>query len=315
MKKLSFENGDTMPVVGLGTWKATGTEIKKTIKEAVHMGYRHIDTATIYGNEKEIGDALQELFADRVVTRDELFITSKLWNNAHHPEDVLPALQESLDRLRLKYLDLYLIHWPIAFKHGVMSPENASDYVSLEEVPIAETWKKFEQAKQQGLAKHIGVSNFSVTKLKDLLGKAKLQPEVNQVELQPMLQQSDLINYCNENQILVTAYSPLGSGDRSEAMKSGDEPNLFEIPAIQNIAEKHSVHPAAVLVAWHVNRGTSVIPKSTNPDHMKSNLQAANLVLDSEDMETIAALDRNYRFITGKFFECPEKGYVNVYDE
>ncbi len=315
MKNIKFNNGDLFPAVGLGTWKAKGGDVKQAIRDAVHSGYRHIDTAAIYDNEEEIGEALEILFKSGEIKRSDLFITSKLWNDAHHPDDVLPALKESLSKLKLDYLDLYLIHWPVVFKSGVKMAQSPDDYVPLTDVPIGETWKKMEAARELGLAKHIGVSNFSIKKLKDLLGKARFHPEVNQVELHPLLQQNNLLDFCNENKIVLTAYSPLGSGDRSEQMKAANEPSLFEIPMIQKIAEKHHVHSAEILISWHVQRGTAVIPKSTSAKHIASNLKAADLILSEEDMNEIASLDKNYRFITGKFWDMPEKGYENVYDE
>ena len=315
MKHLQFRNGDTAHAIGLGTWKAKGETVKNAIKEAVRAGYRHIDTAAIYDNETDIGEAIQELIKEGTITRDQLFITSKLWNNAHKSEDVLPALNESLKKLQLDYLDLYLIHWPVAFKKEEIFPQDASGYVSLSEVPISETWTQMEKAKESHLAKHIGVSNFSKKKLDALVNVAKVQPEMNQVELHPLLQQNDLYEYCQSKNVLLTAYSPLGSGDRSAEMKAADEPNLFEIPTIKSIANKHKVHPAKVLLNWHVQRGTGVIPKSTTPKNIKANYEAAELELDQDDMDSIARLDMNYRFINGKFFELPGNGYENIYDE
>jgi alcohol dehydrogenase (NADP+) len=315
MKNLVFRNGDTLPILGLGTWKATGNDVKQAVIDAVHLGYRHIDTAAIYGNETEIGEALAELFEKKIIRREELFITSKLWNDAHAPEDVLPALKDSLQKLKLGYLDLYLIHWPIAFRKGIPMPLGPEDFIPLLDLPIENTWTEMEEVKSMGLTKHIGVSNFSIRKLEQLLENAKLAPEVNQVELHPLLQQNELYNFCRKNDILLTAYSPLGSGDRSTQMKAYNEPNLFEIPTIQQIAKKHEVHPAQVLINWHVKRGVSVIPKSATKVHIESNLRAAQLDLDEDDMQAIAQLNRQYRFITGKFFDMPEKGYLNVYDE
>jgi alcohol dehydrogenase (NADP+) len=315
MKTLKFENNDTMHAIGLGTWKAKGNKLKDAIRSALATGVRHIDTAAVYGNEEEIGEVLAEVFAEGSIKREDVFITSKLWNDAHKESHVIPALQDSLKKLQLDYLDLYLIHWPVAFKPGVSFPSTPSDYLSLEEVPIEETWKQMEVAKESGYARHIGVSNFSKKKLKDLVDKAKHKPEMNQVEMHPLLQQKELVDFCKEENIFLTAYSPLGSGDRSSEMKAQDEPSLMEIESIKKIAKKHDATPAQVLINWHANRGTAVIPKSTTPSHIESNFRAAKVELDKEDMETIASLDKNYRFITGKFFEAPEKGYVNIYDE
>jgi len=315
MKTLEFENNDQMQAIGLGTWKATGDEVKRAVKDAIEAGVRHIDTAAIYGNESEIGEALQEVFAEGTVSRSDVFITSKLWNNAHTKEAVMPALEDSLRKLQLDYLDLYLIHWPVAFKPGVAMPSDQNEYLSLDEAPIIATWKEMEKTKTQGFARHIGVSNFSKKKLEDLVAKAELKPEMNQVEMHPLLQQNDLVSYCHSNNIKLTAYSPLGSGDRSAAMKGENEPNLMDIPEIKDIAAKHQVSSAQVLINWHTQRNTSVIPKSVTKSHIISNFEAANVPLDSEDMKTIAGLDKNYRFITGKFFEAPDKGYVNIYDE
>ncbi len=315
MKTLRFTNNDTIQSIGLGTWKATGETVKTAVIEAINAGYRHIDTAAIYGNEIEIGEALAEVFKTGKIKREDLFITSKLWNDAHAEADVILALKDSLKRLQLDYLDLYLIHWPVAFEHGVLFPGKASEYITLDKLPIIETWTEMEKAKNEGLAKHIGVSNFSKLKLQDLVSKATIKPEVNQIEMHPLLQQNELFNYCKSENIIVTGYSPLGSGDRSSEMKAENEPNLMDIDIIKNIATKHQVSPAQILLAWHCNRGTVVIPKSTSKNHIASNFEAASIILDKNDMDSIASLDKNFRFINGKFFEMPGSGYSNLYDE
>jgi alcohol dehydrogenase (NADP+) len=315
MKTLQFSNKDKMHAIGLGTWKAKGNEVKNAVKQALYIGYRHIDTAAVYDNETEIGEALAEVFAEGKIKREEVFITSKLWNDSHKDGYVIPALQESLKKLQLEYLDLYLIHWPVAFKPGIGYPEKPSDYIPLEDCPIIETWKQMETAKEKRYVRHIGVSNFSKKKLKDLVSKAKSKPEVNQVELHPLLQQNELLEYCKSENIFLTGYSPLGSGDRSDTMKGEDEPNLMEIDTIKKIAKKVNATTAQVLIAWHAHRDCAAIPKSTSKDHIKANFQAANVTLDNEDLENIAKLDKNYRFITGKFFEMPGSGYSNIYDE
>ncbi len=315
MKTLNFRNNDEMPAIGLGTWKATGEEVKKAVKEALNAGFRHIDTAAIYQNEIEIGQALKEVFDEGEIKREDVFITSKLWNDAHGEGEVIPALQESLKRLQLDYLDLYLIHWPVSFVSGVLFPQKPSEYIPPEKSPIVTAWSQMEQAKSERLARHIGVSNFSVKKLKNLVSQATTKPEVNQVELHPLLQQQALIDYCNREEILITSYSPLGSGDRAPEMKGDNEPNLMALKTIVDIAKKHQISPAQVLISWHLHRDCSVIPKSSSKNHIEANYNAHQVALDAIDMQNIALLDKNYRFITGKFFEMPGSGYTNIYDE
>jgi len=315
MKKFEFGNHDTIPAIGLGTWKANGKELKKAVKDAIYAGYRLIDTATNYGNEKIIGEALAEVFSEGEIFREDLFITSKLWNDCHCDGDVIPALEESLRHLQMDYLDLYLIHWPVAFRHGVEFPQGPDDYLPLSEVPSSETWEQMEKAKNLGLARHIGVSNFSEKKLKELITSAGIKPEMLQIELHPLLQQKSLLEYCKKNNILVTAYSPLGSGDRSSSMKASDEPNMLDIDLLKEIAEAHGATVPQILIAWNVNRGCTVIPKSTTKEHIISNLEAYSIELGQEEMKKIENLDRNYRYINGKFFDAPSKGYENIYDE
>ncbi len=315
MQTLKFSNGDELPAIGLGTWKSEKGEVGKAVHLAIEAGYRHIDCAATYGNETEIGEAFSEIFKKGEVKREELWITSKLWNNAHKKEDVIPALEQSLNDLQLDYLDLYLIHWPVAFKPGVASPKSDEDYLSMEEVPIIETWNILVEAKKRGLVKHIGVSNFSIPKLKDLLGKTNQPPEMDQVELHPYLQQDDLLNFCKANKIHMTGYSPLGSGDRSSSMKAENEPSLLEDELINQIAKKHDASPAQVLIKWHLSRGTAVIPKSTNPKRIKQNLESANLDLTEEDLSKIAELDRHFRYINGKFFVTEGNSYENIFDD
>lgn len=298
-KSYRYDNGDAMPLLGLGTWKSAPGDAYRAVKAALGLGYRHIDCAAIYGNEAEIGRALAEAFAGGL-RREELWITSKLWNDAHAPADVLPALRRTLADLQLGYLDLYLMHWPIAHRPGVLMPRGAGDYVALDELPLARTWAAMEPAVGLGLCRHLGVSNFSARKLRALHAGAQVRPEVNQVELHPYLQQPELLAVCGELGVHVTAYSPLGSGDRPAGLKRADEPVLLQDPVVTAIAAAHGVSAAQVLIAWALRRGTSAIPKSVDPGRMAANLAAGELELTDEDMRRVSGLERRRRYLDGE---------------
>ena len=301
MQTIEFANGDRMPALGLGTWKSEPGEVGAAVTEALRIGYRHFDCATIYGNEAEIGDAFQRALDEGVVQRDDLWVTSKLWCNAHRADAVVPAIRESIERLRVEYLDLYLVHWPVAVKEGVMGPSDPSEFYSLDEVPLSETWDGMEQAAELGLARHIGVSYYSAKKLGGLLER-RFPPEMDQVELHPYLQQSELFAHAKEHGVAVTAYSPLGSSDRPEGLREADEPVLLEDPALAAIAERVGATPAQVLIAWALQRGTAVIPKSVNPERLAQNFAAAEITLPEGAMADLAAMDRRRRYVTGAFW-------------
>lgn len=313
MPTLTFENGDTLPQLGLGTWKSEPGEVGAAVLQALQLGYRHLDGAFIYGNEKEIGEALQKAFADGIVQREELWITSKLWNDAHAPDDVKPAVQKTLADLQLEQLDLYLMHWPVAHRPGVMLPKAASDMVPLDELPLATTWAAMEQLVQEGLVKHIGVSNFSVPKLRALVDGAAHKPEMNQVEMHPYLQQPELVAYCQEAGVHLTAYSPLGS----PGTRPGDTLVLLQDEVVGTIADAKGCSAAQVLLAWALARGTAVIPKSVNPERLAQNLAATDVALTDDEMAQLAALDRHRRYIDGSFWAVEGSSYTvsNLWDE
>lgn len=295
-------NGDRLPLLGLGTWKSAPGEVYAAVREAIRIGYRHIDCAAAYGNEAEVGQALSDAIQGGEVTRQELWITSKLWCNAHGRDNVEPAINKTLADLRLDYLDLYLIHWPIPLKPSVSFPSSADDFMRPTEAPLHATWAGMEAALRAGLVRHLGVSNFSAKKLRELLPHCQVKLEVNQVELHPLLQQPELSRYCASEGIHVTAYSPLGSSDRPAFVKAADAPVLLENPVIRSIAEAHARTPAQVLLAWHVQRGVSTIPKSVSPARLRENFAAAELELTASDLERIAGLDQGCRLLVGAFW-------------
>ncbi|MCP9927272.1 aldo/keto reductase [Cyanobium sp. CH-040] len=292
-----------MPALGLGTWKAAPGEVGAAVRTALELGYRHIDCAAIYGNEAEIGAALRSVLDLGELRREQLWITSKLWNDCHAPEQVRPALERTLADLQLDDLDLYLIHWPVAHRHGVLMPSVAADQIPLEKLPLQVTWAAMEELVDAGLVRRIGVSNCSAAKLAALLPHCRHRPAVNQVERHPWLQQNQLLAFCRGEGIGVTAYAPLGS-------PAGDGPApLLADPVINAMAEDRGVSAAEVLLAWGLACGTSVIPKSVQPRRLATNLRASRLRLSAAELEEITGLDRHHRFVDGSFWELPGGPY------
>lgn len=304
---VTLNTGATIPAFGLGTWLSKPGEVGKAVEEALRTGYRHIDCAHIYGNEKEVGEAFEKCFKEEVCKREDVFITSKLWNSDHAKEDVLPACQLTLKNLRLDYLDLYLIHWPQELpKKCDLSQLTEADKLGYDEKRIAQCWEGMEDLVAKGLVKAIGISNFTILKTDNLLKTAKTVPAINQVESHPYLQQPKLLEYCKTKGIVFEVYSPLGNPGRPA--KGDDDPALLEDPVINEIAVKHSATPAQICIAFQLHRGVVVLAKSVNLERVKQNFKATEVKLDAEDMRKLRELDRNLRFL--RFFMLKENQTV-----
>ena len=296
--------GASIPVVGLGTFgsdSVSADQIAQTVKDAIALGYRHIDCASVYGNEAEIGTALQEVWQAGEVTRGDLWITSKVWNDRHG--DVVGSCRQSLADLQLDYLDLYLVHWPFPNFHppkcDVSSRSlDAKPYIHADYI---KTWAQMEELVDLGLVKHIGTSNMTIPKMDLLLRDCRIKPVCNEMELHPHFQQPELFDYCVERDILPIGYSPLGSPGRPERDRTPDDTVDLEDPVILKIAKAHGLHPASVAIKWAVQRGQIPIPFSVN--HYRDNLEAAlGDSLTEAEMAEIAGIDKGCRLIKGQVF-------------
>lgn len=293
---LTLSTGAKIPSIGLGTWRAQPGEVGQAVEYAIlEAGYRHIDCAYIYRNEKEIGLAFSKVFGSGKVAREEVFITSKLWNTAHAKNNVVQACKNTLHDLQLDYLDLYLVHWGLAVPAGVETePVDKNGFMILDTVPMQETWEAMEELVQMGLVKAIGVANFTAPMLIDLFSYAKIVPAVNQIELHPYNTQKALVEFCQYKNIVVTAYSPLGSPGN---IKDSGKPVLLKDEKVVMLAEKYHKSTAQILLRWAIQRGTIVIPKSIHPENIKNNMAVFDFELSVEEMDTISALDKKLRYI------------------
>nr|BAN20466.1 aldo-keto reductase [Riptortus pedestris] len=288
---IKFHNGLDYPLLGLGTWKSKPQEVCNAVKDAIDIGYRYIDCAHVYQNETEVGEALAEKIKEGVVKREDVFVTSKLWNIYHRKELVVPALKKTLENLKLEYIDLYLIHWPMSFKEGdELFPLGPDGKMLYGDGTYTDTWKGMEECVKLGLAKSIGLSNFNSKQIQDILDIAEIKPVNNQIECHPYLNQSKLIEFCKSKDITVTAYSPLGSPDRP--MATPDDPVLLEEPKLKALSEKYNKSPAQILIKYQLQRNIGVIPKSVTKSRIQSNFEVFDFTISSEDMDILNSLNR-----------------------
>eukprot|EP00088_Acartia_fossae_P025341 TRINITY_DN2616_c0_g1_i3.p1 TRINITY_DN2616_c0_g1~~TRINITY_DN2616_c0_g1_i3.p1 ORF type:complete len:331 (+),score=97.28 TRINITY_DN2616_c0_g1_i3:36-995(+) len=290
---LTLSNGMKMPVLGLGTWKSKPGEVQAAVAHAIKSGYRHIDCAAVYGNEKEVGEGIKASGVDR----NQLWITSKLWNTKHNPEDVEPACRETLADLGLDYIDLYLIHWPVAFERGDNKfPKNEDGTVRYDmDIHPTTTYLAMEKLVEKGLVKSLGLSNFNSEQVKDVMEKSTIKPVTNQVESHPYLNQSRLKAFCDDLKVPLTAYSPLGSPDRPWAKP--DDPKLLDDPKLRAIADKYKKTTAQLILRWQVQRGVIVIPKSVTPSRIIENSEIFDFALTEDEMKELDGFECNGRVV------------------
>lgn len=314
-----------MPAVGLGLWKLEKEVAATTVMDAIKAGYRHLDSATDYGNEAEVGEGIDAALKAGVCSRDDLWVTSKLWNTDHRAEHVAPALKRTLSDLRVDYLDLYLVHFPIALEHvphdvrypaeWLHNPDQPEQGMKLAPVPLAETWAAMEAVKREGLARHIGVCNYNSALLHDLLSYAADKPDVLQIESHPYLTQEPMLRLCHDRDIAVTAFSPLGALSYVSLNMAGEGDSVLTQDVVRAAAARCDRTPAQVVLRWGVQRGTAIIPKTSRPERLVENLALFDFELTGEEMAAISALNANRRFNDpGVFCDAAFNTFHPIYD-
>jgi D-xylose reductase len=315
----------SMPKVGFGLWKVAKETCADAVYNAIKAGYRHLDSASDYGNEVQVGHGIQRAMTDGLCRRDELWITSKLWNTYHKNEHVQPAIERSLKDLQLDYLDLYLIHFPIAQPYVDFAerypPEWIFDSTATEPrmetapIPLYETWAAMESLVGLGLTHNIGVCNYNTGLLNDLMSYAKIKPAVLQVESHPYLTQQRLMQLARDYGIEVTAFSPLGALSYLELDMAGAKESVLEQAVVKEAAKRHNKTPAQIVLRWGVQRGNAIIPKTSRPQRLVENLAIFNFELSPTEMKAIDALNCDRRFNDpGEFCAVAFNKFYPIYD-
>jgi len=322
---LKLENGDSMPVVGLGMWKSENKIVPEIVVQAAELGYRLFDCASDYGNEKEVGEGIRRVLDDGICSREELWVTSKLWNTYHARQHVRPAVERSLGDLGLECLDLYLVHFPIALEFvpfekryppgWVFDPAASAPCLHPVDISFRETWEAMEQLVADGLVRNIGLSNVGCAMIRDVLSYAKVRPSVLQIELHPYLTQEKLLRFCCEEKIAVTGFSTLGSLSYVSIGMASENDSVLEETCVKRAAQRLEKTPAQIVLRWAVQHGTAIVPKSTNPGRLAENLALFDFELNNEEMETISQLNTGRRFNDpGEFCEEAFGTFFPIYE-
>jgi D-xylose reductase len=318
-------DGGLFPSVGLGTWKIPDAVLPDLIPAAVDLGYRHFDCACDYGNEEAVGEGLKRSLSAGACTRDDLWITSKLWNTYHHPDHVRAACERNLADLGLDELDLYLIHFPVTLAYvpfeeryppgWFFDPEAESPAMKPVRVPLADTWGAMEGLVEAGLVKRIGVCNFGTALIRDLQSYARIQPSVLQVEMHPYLTQQKLLRFCQEENITVTAFSPFGASSYVPLNMAGANESVLDDPEVIAIAGDLGKTPGQVVLRWAIQRGTVTIPKTQTVAHLRDNIELFDFELGNGEMTRLDRLDRNRRFNDpAEFGEAAFNTFYPIFD-
>ena len=322
---MKYNSIKDIPKIGFGLWKIPRNSCSDTVYRAIKSGYRHLDSASDYGNEKEVGEGIKKAIGDGLCEREDLWITSKLWNTYHHPSHVKLALEKTLDDLQIDYLDLYLIHFPISLKfvpfeeryppEWFNNPDILDPVMVPAKVPLSDTWQAMEALKSDKVAHHIGVCNYSSALIHDLMNYCETKPEILQIEAHPYLTQEKLIRLAKSYGMEVTAFSPLGSLSYEEMGGAEKSESLLSNETIKAISQNVQASPAQVVLGWALSRGTSVVVKSSSDQRMLENIGSVRLKLDQQALDAISQLNINKRFNDpGVFCEDAFNTFYPIYE-